>query len=100
VKHIKKNKEPEKETLILQSPPHVKIRVICQLEDVRRQLLFLGRDTQKNREDIEGLRRELQQTNGALQTEVWERERAQSMLWFATRDSGVKSCPHTSSNAL
>jgi len=37
-----------------------------QLFDYVQQLLFLGRDTQKNQEDIEGLRRELQQTNALI----------------------------------
>ena len=37
-----------------------------QLFDYVQQLVLLGRDTQKNREDIEGLRRELQQTNALI----------------------------------
>jgi len=37
-----------------------------QLFDYVQQLLVLGRDTQQNREDIEGLRRELQQTNALI----------------------------------
>ena len=40
--------------------------MLKQLFDYVQQLLFLGRDTQKNREDIEGLRRELQQTNALV----------------------------------
>jgi hypothetical protein len=40
--------------------------VLKQLFDYVQQLLFLGRDTQKNQEDIEGLRRELQQTNALI----------------------------------
>ena len=37
-----------------------------QLFDCVQQLLVLGRDTQKNRADLEGLRRELQQTNALV----------------------------------
>jgi len=40
--------------------------VLKQLFDYVQQLLLLGRDTQKNREDIEGLRRELQHTNSLV----------------------------------
>ena len=40
--------------------------MLKQLFDYVQQLLFLGRDTQKNREDIEGLRRELQHTNALV----------------------------------
>ena len=40
--------------------------MLSQLFDYVRQLLFLVRDVQQNREDIEELRRELQQTNALL----------------------------------
>ncbi|MBI3851341.1 MAG: hypothetical protein HY298_13855 [Verrucomicrobia bacterium] len=40
--------------------------MLKQLFDYVQQLLFLGRDTQKNRDDIEELRRELQQTNALV----------------------------------
>lgn len=40
--------------------------MLKQLFDCVQQLLVLGRDTQKNRADLEGLRRELQQTNALV----------------------------------
>lgn len=40
--------------------------MLKQLFDYVQQLLFLGRYTQKNRENIEGLRRQLQQTNALV----------------------------------
>ena len=40
--------------------------MLSQLFDYVRQLLFLVRDAQQNREDVEELRRELQQTNSLL----------------------------------
>ena len=40
--------------------------MLKQLFDYVQQLVFLGRNTQQNREDLEGLRRELQQTDALV----------------------------------